>query len=645
VPTTTPGKRRSSEPRSSRQPPAGTPELRARLAAAELALREAHARFETVADGTYDWEYWRAPDGHFEYISPSCERVTGYSRDEFIHDPSLLREIVHPDDRHLLRSHWGTLATGTSDPCELQFRIVRRDRGIRWIGHICQNVFDAHGRYLGHRATNRDITERKRAGELLQQAKEEAERANRAKSAFLAHMSHEIRTPMNAILGYSELLQRHPSMPADARRYLHIINRSGEHLLRLIDDVLEMSRIESGRVVLEVSSVDLLDLLDELHAMFRLHAEAKGLEILVQRATSLPRYIEADAGKFRQILVNLLGNAVKFTNAGSVSLRIAAGPDPAGHLQLTVEVEDTGVGIAPDEQSTVFQPFEQAAGGRALHSGTGLGLAISRQYARMMGGDLTVTSRPEKGSVFRLEMPVRVSDAVAPPEPSVTRPVVNLHPEQPPVRVLVADDDLSNRGFLVALLTSVGFEVRDAASGERALRIAATWPPDLVLMDARMPEMDGLEATRRLKAAGSETSPVVIIVSASVHEEARTAVAAAGADDFLPKPVRAQLLFDKIQQHIHVRYVYASEDEAGVTGAAAPPKPSLALAAASLAQLPGALVAAMRDAVDRGDTEALADAIREVRERDERLAEMLGALVEAYDFDALATLLPQESAR
>lgn len=384
-----------------------------------------------------------------------------------------------------------------------------------------------------------DITQSKTDAAILQRTKEEAEVANRAKSEFLACMSHELRTPLNAILGFTQLMGRDVNLCPENRNHLSIINRSGEHLLELINDVLEMSKIEAGRTILNESDFDLYRLLDTLEDMLALKAESKGLELRFERTPKVPQCVITDEGKLRQVLINLLGNAIKFTEQGSVVLRVRVQSESSQKTLLWFEAEDTGPGIATHEVDKLFKAFGQTDAGRKAQQGTGLGLPISRKFVQLMGGDITVNSRLGYEAIFQLDVQARLGTANECADRRPRQQIIGLEPNQPPYRILVVENRLENRLLLVQLLTPLGFEVREAVDGQEAVSIWQQWSPHLIWMDIQMPVMDGYGATRRIRALEtSEHTTKIVALTASAMDTDREAVLAAGCDDFMRKPFK-----------------------------------------------------------------------------------------------------------
>jgi PAS domain S-box-containing protein len=512
-------------------------------------------------------------------------------------------------------------------------------------------LYDNKGNLVGAIESVRDITSRKQAEDELKQhrerleelvkertaelflAKEAAEAANAAKSVFLANMSHELRTPMNAILGYSQLMQRDVSLRSEQREYLNTINRSGEHLLALINNVLEIAKIEAQRVFLEPVTFNLPALLRDLGMMFKVRTDAKGLRLDLEGSGELPYYIVADQNKLRQILINLMGNAVKFTEKGGVAVRYAVQKKTAGEMRLVVEVEDTGVGIAEEELEKLFQTFEQTASGRRSESGTGLGLAISREYARLMQGDITVTSRRGAGSTFRLEVPVkegRRSNVIRGEKRS--QRVIGLAPGQAVPRILVAEDNEESRILLVKYLQMTGFEVREAVNGKETLEICETFQPHFIFMDIRMPVMDGLEATRRIKSTGAGKSIVISALTAHTLEKEREEILAAGCDDFVRKPFRDHEIFDIIAKHLGLKYIYEPVEET-------PDGQTVEIAPEQLQALPSGLLGELHAAALRLDTAHLLEVIEKIAVSNAPLGAALRGVTENMDYDRLLTWL------
>jgi CheY-like chemotaxis protein len=488
-------------------------------------------------------------------------------------------------------------------------------------------------------------------------------------------MSHELRTPLNAVLGFAQVMERDSALTSRQKEHLGVITRSGEHLLGLINDVLEMSKIEAGRLTLNEATFDLRRLIQSVEEMFQLRAQARRLQLLFDIADDLPRFVRGDEGKLRQVLINLLGNAIKFTHAGGVTLRAAWGDRETGDRRqemgdgrqerwsqvaglgsqvsrhpltlspshpltpsLLVEVEDTGEGIAEDQLPGLFEPFRQTASGLKAQEGTGLGLSISRQFVRLMGGEIRVRSAAGQGTLFAFEVrltPADPADLAAAPE----RRVIGIAPEdRREYRMLVVDDKRENRRLLVEWLQAVGFVVREAANGQEAVAIWEAWEPQLIWMDVRMPILDGYAATRQIKASIRGQATVIIALTASAFDHEQEIVRSAGCDDVVRKPVREATVFAKIAEHLGIRFIY--EEPAPIAGADRPAE----LLPADLAGLPAEWLASLRQAADEVDTEMASAAIERIRERDAALADGLADLVSNYRFDKLQLLIQEASA-
>lgn len=506
-----------------------------------------------------------------------------------------------------------------------------------------------------------DITERRRMEEELRQWAEQleqahresqearlaAEEANRAKSAFLANMSHELRTPLNAILGFSDLLAQDPALTAAQRDSIVTIHRSGERLLRLLNDILDMTRIESGRAAVQTQEMDLHRLLDGLVELFRIHAADKGLAFAVDLAPDLPRYIVSDEPKLRQILVNLLSNAIRFTGSGGVTLRARVNQERHGVATpgyvLACTVQDTGPGIAPECQEAVFQPFAQPVRGGRSREGTGLGLPISRQYARLLDGDLTLSSTgvPGEGTLLEIRIPITLCDEKNRPalEPSVRPPAVGLAPGQPAYRLLLVEDQQENRLLFEIMLRRMGFSVQTAQDGEEALRLWEEWQPHLIWMDLRLPGMDGYEVTRRIKATPQGRSTVIIALTASVREGDRARGLEAGCDDFMYKPFRQADLAERLARHLGVRLLYDGvprESDLPLSAPAPAVGPALRQRL-DLAGLPPDWVANVRQAAIAADGARLVSLTAEISSARPALARALQSLVDEFDYHTILT--------
>jgi light-regulated signal transduction histidine kinase (bacteriophytochrome)/FixJ family two-component response regulator len=465
----------------------------------------------------------------------------------------------------------------------------------------------------------------------LETAAEQAAIANQSKSQFLAKMSHELRTPLNAILGFSQILNQESNLTGEQKQYLKIINRSGEHLLYLINDVLEMSKIEAGRMSFNENHFDLMQMVESIAEMLQLKASAKNLQLLLECDPKIPKYVITDEGKLRQVLINLLENAIKFTQEGWVQLRVYPGTEVT---QVFFEVADSGPGIDAAEFPLLFEPFVQTESGRQSMQGSGLGLPISKQFVNLLGGELKVKSELGQGSVFTFDVKLRLADLTYLQKTGSARQIIGLEAGQTHYRILIAEDVEENRLLLLKLFGRIGLEVRTVNNGAEAITVWKQWQPHLIWMDMLMPVLDGYEATRRIRALPGGQETIIIAVTANAFSDSQIVALEAGCNDYVSKPYREQILFEKMSQYLGLCYCYQEEIPSLPDGAEFKGR----LTADTLTVMPPVWIKSLHQAALQMDEDEVRKLIQQIPSAQAVLANNLNNLVDNFRLDLIANL-------
>ena len=571
--------------------------------------------------------------GNITYVNPSFTNVTGYTLDDVLHqNPRILKSGHH--DPSFYAAMWETLSSGRSWHGDLVNR--RKDGSSYWESASISPVLNQKGQITHYVAVKMDVTAQKENEEALRQARDDAEAANRAKSTFLANMSHEIRTPLNAILGFAQILANDTGFTASQLDHIRTISRSGEHLLTLINDILDLAKIEAGHVKLIEKPFKLHDLLRDCIDMFRIKAKEKGIDLRLDYLSKVPLYVIGDEGRLRQILINLIGNAVKFTKHGEVCLQVTSCDEQK--LYTCFIIKDTGIGIPEEQLNVIFQPFEQTEVGNSVQGGTGLGLAITRHYIQLMNGEISVDSTLGQGSAFRFSIPLKKYEVVEPAHTADSHLCADeafvgqweLAPDQPPLSVLVVDDQPDNQHVLRVMLERTGCTVDVAADGKQAVECWEIKHHSFIFMDIAMPVMGGLEAIQTIRNLPDGLAPVIVIVTASAFEEDAT-LTDNGADDFISKPVQQSRLYQVIHNQgvelVTKNYQYASSstDTLSVLNAA----------------IDSDTATALKTAAQTADIQQLNNLIESIRSHNPQSAQILQDAVNKFDYQMVLTWLQQ----
>ncbi len=626
----------------------------------QVALEESQEKFTTIFRTSPDpMAIATLTDGRILEVNNSYTEFFGYSRTEVIGRTAVELNM------------WHSLAD------RVQFRaLLQQHRRVRNLEtQLCTKTNEVKTVLVHAEIQNiegqdcaivilHDITDRKQAELTLQQAKEAAEAANEAKSVFLANMSHEFRTPLNVILGFTQLMQQDTSLPSKYQEYVNCIDSNGNHLLKLINEILDLSKIEAGTISLENEAIDLFQLIQQLHHTFSQRLRDQDIQFQLAISPHVPQNVIVDPQKLQQVLMNLISNAIKFTEQGQVTLRVGLGKGERGTgrgeelappFALLFEVEDTGVGIAPQDLQIIFDAFAQAEAGKQSQEGTGLGLPISRKLVHLMGGEISVSSTLGQGSCFQFTLPVQPTTKakIHPKQPQ--QRVVGLAPGQPPPRILVVDDQTDNRFLLVTLLELLELDTRDAATAEEAISLWQEWHPHLIWLDIQMPRIDGYELTRRIRELerdgdGGKLAPIspsrtiIIALTAQTSLRDRTHALDAGCDDFVSKPVQINVILTKLAAHLGLHYRYETGIEnlernnpdqgiaAGMGDNPAPPDFSL------LPNMPFAWIEALHYAARTCDEEETRRLIHQIPAEWTPLIQGLNDLLNTYNFETIVRL-------
>ncbi len=608
--------------------------VRGRTIELEVALNRLRIVIETVGEGiTLSDER-----GYFEVFNSKMEQITGYTQEEANQSSNFLR-LLYPQTQDYHQTLFGLQEIlrnkGTRD---IETTIIAKDGSQKILLVSTSLIYDQNR--MWYLSAYRDITARKRAEEELTKAKEAAEVANLAKSRFLANMSHELRTPLNAIMGYAQIFKTADNLTDRQIDGLETIRSSGDHLLRLINEVLDLSKVEAGKLELQRKEFHLPNFLAQIVKMMRIQAEQRNLVFLYTQDSDLPLWIYADEQRLSEILMNLLGNAIKFTDQGQINFRVKMMGKALNHISshtvtIRFEVEDTGIGIAPERFEEIFLPFQQIAFRRSSTQGTGLGLTISRKFVEMMGGTLHVSSTVGQGSLFTFELTFPEILGVLPAEHSHAPNILGYTGDRR--TILVVDDHKENRAVVADRLTSIGFHVLEAEDGQECLDLALTHAPHAILLDLQMPAFDGFEVAQLIQTFPELRDVVVIAISASVYQEVRLQSLQSGCREFLAKPIHFPTLLECLRGYLHLEWIYQEHSDTSECGE----QPANALPSEPVLLSPS-VREKLLELAELGIAKTLLAELRTLETQDARfhpLAEHLRQFVKAYQFDQLIEFL------
>lgn len=597
-------------------------------AKAEKALQYSETRMRSITNSANDAILMMDQTGAITYWNPAAERIFGYTGSEVLGKD--LHNLLAPDKYHDAFKNAFPLFVETGEGSAvgktLDLEAIRKDGSVIPVQLSLSSLkIDGNWNAIG---ILRDTTERKIIEESLIKAKQDSEAANKAKSVFLSNMSHEIRTPLNSIIGFSQLMSREKDLNDRQKEYINSIIKAGEHLLELINEILELSKIEAGRIVLNPSTIDLHSLCEDIRMMFSEKAKEKNLQLIFECTDELPQYVVIDEGKLRQVLVNIIGNAVKFTEEGGIAIRVRTNRDKNGKYYLIVEVQDSGPGISEDELGKLFKHFEQTSAGVKQGSGTGLGLALSKELAQLMGGDISVSSKTGEGSIFTIKVEYKEGN-IDDIEKLENKKIISIANHDKKYKILVVDDKVENLKVTVNLLNVVGFETIEAVDGKDAIEKLSNNRPDLILMDMRMPVMDGYEAIRMIKSMKEFKDIPIVALTASTFEDERKRIEALNIEGYIRKPFRENDLFNIIGNLLKVQYIYEKENESE----------RKIVSETRNIQLSHKQVSEISDAISVADMDKLLVIIDQIELIYPQFAYKLKVLAQNYDYSQIEELL------
>jgi PAS domain S-box-containing protein len=620
----------------------------------EILANESSQKWETIVSGSPDGIAMVSLDGRLEFVSDRFALILGFPPEE--KNQNLGRSVIdfiHPSDHQQIANNLGQLSSGGKGNIISEYTAIRRDLSHFNLEINSVILHDQERKPEKILVIGRDITDRKihekaliETNQSLKLAMEnaremaiKAETASKSKSVFLSNMSHEIRTPLNAIIGLSQLLIREKLTPKQSN-YVNSLYRSGENLLSLLNDILELSKIEAGRLAVSQVNADMFSLISDLKLVFQEKVQLKKLRLVFETFGNFPQYISVDAGKLRQIFINLIGNAVKFTEKGEIAVRMRIELTKGRKSRLVVDIQDTGCGIAADEIDQLFKRFEQASAGIKLTTGTGLGLALTREIVLFLGGNISVVSELGKGSVFSFYIEIEEVTAVLPEEKN-NKHILSISTPRNAYRVLVVDDAIINLELATALLNLAGFETKQAQNGEEAITLFEEWNPHIILMDLRMPVMNGYEATRRIKSTEKGKQTPILIITASLFEDEMSDSVASDIEGYILKPFQEKDFFGAIGKALGIRFIYEEENLISPSGY----MNNQESIEKDMSSLPDDIVGQLLEALDAADFYRLKGLIEKIEPGHEELVNHLLAKADNFDSDYLQQILNRKKSK